>query len=274
MPWTSIQISTAAAVILAASLVGANFYQDLLPEAFQAILPDGKELAKQYGPAFVTTLIAKLSTETKPKEAKFSVTVPVVTETKDIKMSNIKDARRCRAYDNVDVGKFDEEADRIGRILNLDKDTTEEIKGAKYADSIVNAMEDFSHGPVGYYYFGKYTTFRRSNGNMDMSIILYSIKWSLVDTYKVDDETNEVKEILTRSQSMTNKEKDIWMDELRSQAVKAFKNICPSNLLTVVKEEASINDKDNEDITISKKEIAKVLKYLQVQAVEEVVENV
>jgi len=272
MPWPSCQISMAAAAILAASSFGVIIYQDQLLQAIQAIPPEAREFVKQYGPSFFTTIIKKLSTEDKP----FSVTLPVVTDTterQDTKMSDVKDARQCTAYKDIDIGFFDEQAYRIGRILNLHLDTIGEIKGAKHANSIVNAMEDFSYGAVGFYYYGKYATQKRWNGNMDMSIIIYSIKWTFVDTYTVDAETKEVKEILSRKQALTLKEKEIWMDELRSQAVKAFKNICPSNLLTVVKEEASINDKDNENIKISKKEIARVLKYLQDHAVEEVVES-
>lgn len=103
MAWITLQTSMAAAVILAASLTGVNLYQDQLPQAIQALLPEAKELMKQYGPALITNIITKLSTEAKPK---FSVIVPIVTETQDTQMSNIKDARRCRAYDNVDVGNF------------------------------------------------------------------------------------------------------------------------------------------------------------------------
>ena len=123
-------------------------------------------------------IMGKLEAPTGPNENELN---EVAEFEQNKKMTNVKYMSRCQALDNVDIAQYENKVERLGKVLNLPEAEIEELKSARYSDKEVNALEKFDLGLDGIFYFGKFTTKKRHDGNMDLAIVLYALRWNLAD---------------------------------------------------------------------------------------------
>ena len=151
-------------------------------------------------------------------------------------MKNIKEFHRCKAIENVDKESFHDIVENIARVLHLSDERKEEIELSSKADNMVNVLEDFEHGESGKYSYGKYQTFRRANGNMDIFIALHSLTFELEPEYHQHLEKKDEKEtdiaILSPNKALTSRERTAVKSAFRGQAIRLFESDCPNKLLT------------------------------------------
>ena len=137
----------------------------------------------------------------------------------DKTMVNITDLTMCQSMKNINVTVYDTVIDNVGVELKLTQAETEAIKLAKNMDETVKALEKFEQSLGGFFYFGRITTKKRPNGNIDLAIVLHGFRWNLEAQVKEDEDTGEIKRFL---QSITPKKKDLFKKLFRSVAVETF----------------------------------------------------
>jgi len=161
----------------------------------------------------------------------------------DKHMTNVESLKTCEAWTDVDAPHYDEKVEILGEIMKLPEAMKEQLKSAKFSTKEVKALEKFALSTSGRFYFGKFTTKRRQNGNMDLAIALYGFSWSLADHANKSYYSGE--HLLL--QSMTPEEKDLCLKSWRSLAVEAFEEMCEHELLQFRKRTVSSLNKEEEE---------------------------
>ena len=200
-------------------------------------------------------IMGKLEAPTGPNENELN---EVAEFEQNKKMTNVKYMSRCQALDNVDIAQYENKVERLGKVLNLPEAEIEELKSARYSDKEVNALEKFDLGLDGIFYFGKFTTKKRHDGNMDLAIVLYGLRWNLADQV----EKSWFKDILLL-QSITPKQKELCLKSWRSKAVEAFSTMCTPDLLEVVDQTRTRPGKIGEEDKATLSKLDRLFKTLE-----------
>ena len=139
------------------------------------------------------------------------------------------------------------------------------MKQAKNFGKMVDALEKFELNIDGTFYFGRYTTKKRSNKNIDIGIVLYGYQWSLPG--------ESSKEEVRFMQTISAEQKDLLLKSLLSNAVEVFAEICPSDILEVIDNKSPAkpsqssskpNDKTQEDFEKFSEYLKKIAKNYSV----------
>ena len=123
----------------------------------------------------------------------------------DVEFGNLKEFHRCKSLEDVDQAAFKGIVDNMAKVLEISDDRREEIQMAQHAQSMVNVIEDFEHGPTGFYTYGKYQTLKRTNGNMDIVFALHAFKWKLENKVEMGD-----KDKVVETKKVNMRERNVW----------------------------------------------------------------
>lgn len=266
--WVTWLVSTLV-LVLSLPFTG-RYIHGQIPESIRSHIPvqQVQDALNFVNPAILAWMLPEEQTEEKTYAIEMEMQVPTSPNPKenevvekfeqDKELTNVKHLSRCQRWTNVNATQYDQKVQTLGKVINLPEDMIEELKSAKYSDEEVNALEKFDLGHDGAFYFGKFTSKRRYDGNMDLALVLYGFKWNQVNKNWISGE-------VTKSlQSMTSKQKDLCLKSWRSRVVKWFSEICQPDLLKLVEQTrpvSSVNIDEEDKITL--KQFERLVKALE-----------